>query len=65
VSGNEPPGDIDETWVVRTAALAGLTIPRGHLPAVTATLQRIAELAAPLNDTPLSPADEIAPVWKP
>jgi Asp-tRNA(Asn)/Glu-tRNA(Gln) amidotransferase C subunit len=56
---------IDEAWVTQTAALAGLDIPRERLADVIATLQRIEQLARHVNETPLSAADDPAPVWKP
>jgi hypothetical protein len=56
---------IDEAWAVQTAALAGLDIPRARLAGVVATLQRIEQLARCVNETPLSAADDPAPVWKP
>jgi len=56
---------IDEAWVAQTAALAGLEIPRERLAGVVATLQRIEQLARHVNETPLSAADDPAPVWKP
>ena len=56
---------IDAAWVAQTAALAGLDIPRERLAGVVATLQRIEQLARCVNETPLSAADDPAPVWKP
>ena len=56
---------IDAGYVVVAAAAAGVAIPDEHLTAVTGTLQRIAELAAPVLALPLEPEDEIAPVWRP
>jgi Asp-tRNA(Asn)/Glu-tRNA(Gln) amidotransferase C subunit len=56
---------IDEAWVTRTAALVGLSIAPERLPGVTATMQRIAQLAENVNQVDLGTTDELAPVWKP
>lgn len=64
-SNDNKPERIDETWVVHTATLAGLTIAPERLPGVVATLQRLVDVAQVVNDVPLTVEDDLAPVWKP
>lgn len=47
------------------AALVGLPVAGAHRPEVLANLERAAELAALLEDFPLSDADDAAPVFTP
>ena len=56
---------MDEAYVVAAARALELPIAPEHLPGVVANLQRIAEIAGPLNATPLAAEDEAAPVWMP
>lgn len=57
---------IDEKFIEKAAALAGVKIPAARLPAVLGNLQRTAEVAASLDEVVLDPAtDELAPVWRP
>ena len=56
---------IDEAYVIAAAKALELPIAPEHLPGVVANLQRIAEIAGPLNATPLAAEDEAAPVWMP
>lgn len=57
---------IDEEWVKKSAALAGLELTPSQLPGVVAYLGRTSHLAQLLNDFPLDPElDEPGPTWKP
>jgi hypothetical protein len=60
------PGDIDEAFVRRAAALQGIELTAAQVPGVIANLQRTAQIAAAVNEFPLDPAlDEAGPVWRP
>jgi Asp-tRNA(Asn)/Glu-tRNA(Gln) amidotransferase C subunit len=65
MSCNEGRDKINEAWVKHTAALMGLSIAPERLPSVTATMQRIQQIAETVNQVELGPTDELAPVWKP
>jgi Asp-tRNA(Asn)/Glu-tRNA(Gln) amidotransferase C subunit len=58
--------NIDEEWVTRSAAIAGLQLTPAQLPGVVAYLGRTAQFAKLLNEFPLDPElDEPGPTWKP
>ncbi len=56
---------LGEKEVLAVAQLAALGIDPARLPAVLANLQRIAQLAQPVNDVELGPEDELGPAWRP
>jgi gamma-glutamyl phosphate reductase len=56
---------LGEKEVLAAAQLAALGIDPARLPAVLANLQRIAQLAQPVNDVELGPEDELGPAWRP
>ena len=59
------PGDIDEAFVRRAAALQGIELSAAQMPGVIANLQRTAQIAAAVNDFPVDAvADEPGPVWR-
>lgn len=51
-------------WVDRTAGVLDLPLDPAHRPGVIANLQRLAELAASLEDPALGVADESASVFR-
>lgn len=60
------PAAIDEAYVRRATALAGITLSADQVPGVIANLQRTAEIASAVNAFPLDcVADELGPVWRP
>jgi Asp-tRNA(Asn)/Glu-tRNA(Gln) amidotransferase C subunit len=65
MSSNDGRDKIDEAWVTHTAALMGLSIAPERVAGVTATMQRIGQLAEAVNQVELGADDELAPVWKP
>ena len=60
------PEDIDEAFVRRATALAGIELTAAQVPGVIANFQRTAQIAAAVNGFALDPmADEPGPVWRP
>lgn len=58
--------DFDPEAYARQAALAvGLPLQPHHMPGVTMNLALAARMAALVNQMPLAPADEAAPVFNP
>lgn len=52
-------------WIDETAALLDLSLDPSHRAGVIANLQRLAELAASLEDPALDVVDESAAVFRP
>ncbi len=60
------PEDIDEVFVRRAAALAGIELTAAQVPGVIENLRRTAQVAAFVNEFALDTAtDEPGPVWRP
>ena len=60
------PEDIDEAFVRRATALAGIELTAAQVPGVIANFQRSAQVAAAVNAFALDPVvDEPGPVWRP
>jgi hypothetical protein len=60
------PQDIDEDYVRRASALAGIVVTPEQMPGVIENLRRTAQVAALVNAFELDPAtDELGPVWRP
>jgi 1-carboxybiuret hydrolase subunit AtzG-like protein len=57
---------IEDADVVRAAGVLKLNLSDRQIPAVTAQLRRIEEIALTLEAAELDPfIDEMAPVWRP
>jgi len=54
-----------QTYIVAAAAALELPIAPEHLPGVLLNFERLAGVAAAVNDFALGPADEPGPVWRP
>ncbi|HEX4326383.1 MAG TPA: DUF4089 domain-containing protein [Burkholderiales bacterium] len=54
-----------EKYVDAAAAALDLNLAPGHRPGVLENFTRLAQLAALVNEFPLAPEDEPAPLWKP
>ena len=60
------PESIDEEFVRRGCALAGIELTSEQVPGVVASLQLSARIAAAVNEFPLDQVtDESGPVWRP
>ena len=57
--------EVMRAYVVATAAALELPIAPQHLAGVLLNFERLAGMAAALNDFPLAPEDEAGPVWRP
>lgn len=57
---------MDEAWVARSASVLRLELGEQGVKDVAQHLQRIAQVAAGLDEIELDPfSDELAPVWRP
>lgn len=57
---------MDEAWVALSASVLGLELGEQGVKEVAQHLQRIAQVAAGLDEIELDPfSDELAPVWRP
>jgi len=54
-----------EKYVDAAAAALDLNLAAAHRPGVLENFTRLAQLAAVVNEFPLTPEDEPAPLWKP
>lgn len=54
-----------EQYVDAASAAVGLPIKPEHRPGVLENFARLAQLAAVVNEFPLTPEDEPAPLWSP
>ena len=54
-----------EAYAIAAAQANGLALTPAQLPGVVANLKRLEAVAQILEDTPLGPDDEAAPVWMP
>jgi hypothetical protein len=52
-------------YVDAAAAALDLNLKPAHRPGVIENFTRLAQLAAVVNEFPLTPEDEPAPLWKP
>ena len=57
--------DETERYVLAAAAALELPIAPAHLPGVILNFERLAGIAAAVNDFALGPADEPGPRWEP
>ena len=58
-------GEEIERYVKAAAAALELPIAPAHLPGVIVNFERLAGIAALVNDFPLGPEDEPGPRWEP
>ena len=58
-------GEEIERYVKAAAAALELPIAPAHLPGVIVNFERLAGIAALVNDFPLGPDDEPGPRWEP
>ena len=54
-----------EQYVQAAAAALELPLAAAHLPGVIVNFERLAGIAALVNDFPLGPEDEPGPRWEP
>jgi len=54
-----------EQYVDAAAAALDLNLQPAHRPGVLENFARLAQLAALVNEFPLTPEDEPAPLWRP
>jgi len=54
-----------EKYVDAAAAALDLPVSPAHRPGVLENFARLAQLAALVNEFPLTPEDEPAPLWEP
>ena len=54
-----------ESYVDAAAAALALELKPEHRPGVIQNFTRLAQMAALVNEFPLTPEDEPAPLWKP
>jgi hypothetical protein len=59
----DPPAFDAEAYARAAAAALGLPLDGRHLPGVAANLRLAARMAAAVEELPLAPADEPAPVF--
>ena len=57
--------DETERYVLAAAAALELPIAPAHLPGVILNFERLAGIAAAVNEFALGPADEPGPRWEP
>ena len=57
--------DETERYVLAAAAALELPIAPAHLPGVVLNFERLAGIAAAVNEFALGPADEPGPRWEP
>lgn len=57
--------DETERYVLAAAAALELPIAPAHLPGVILNFERLASIAAAVNEFALGPADEPGPRWEP
>ena len=57
--------DETERYVLAAAAALELPIAPAHLPGVILNFERLADIAAAVNEFALGPADEPGPRWEP
>ena len=57
--------DETERYILAAAAALELPIAPAHLPGVILNFERLAGIAAAVNDYALGPADEPGPRWEP
>ena len=54
-----------EKYVDAASAALDVPVSAAHRPGVLENFARLAQLAALVNEFPLTPEDEPAPLWKP